>query len=103
MFAFLLGSLASLLREVRATLQYECIGTLNYQDFFFLRQERNSWFVNGPNLRSLITANLAISDDSDNPATNWLPHVPLLHQLFKIAGAEITDSAVKLLAHFNFC
>lgn len=62
--------MTSLLREVRATLQYECIGTLNYQDFFFLRQERNAWFVNGPDLRSLITAHLAISDDSDNPATN---------------------------------
>lgn len=56
-----------------------------------------------PCLRSLITANLAISDDSDNPVTNWLPYVPLLHQLFKIACAERTDSAVKLLAHFNFC
>lgn len=56
-----------------------------------------------PCLRSLITANLAISDDSDNPATNWFSHVPLLHQLFKIACAERTDSAVTLPAHFNFC
>lgn len=61
--------MTSLLREVRATLQYECIGTLNYQDFFFFKAGKECMVCEWADLRSLITAHLAISDDSDNPAT----------------------------------